>query len=139
MTLHGRPGKNLSIVKNGFESGHIGILVSTAKNIVMQDHIPLMNIISEVFNDLLAYRLKRKSQHRNVLSLLQHPAFGIVNAGHKVPGLVEDGGPCCPQQGIAHLLGDRLKAALENRGKYSVLAGFGFHFSIPFFTILDTD
>jgi len=137
--LYRGPGKKLSLVKNGFEGSHIGILVASGKDIIVQDHIPRVNIITEVFDNFPAYRLQREGQHRDVLRLLQHSALGIVNTGNKVPGLVEDGRPGGSQQRITHLLGDGLKAALEYGGENSIFIGFFFHFSISIFSILDTD
>ena len=99
-------------MKNRFEGCDISVLITSGKDVVVNNHVTGVNIVAKIFDNLLAHRLQRKGQHWNVLRLLQHPTFGIVNTSYKVSGLIENWGSGGSQQGISHLLGDRFKATL---------------------------
>ena len=90
VTLNGRPGKKFPIAEYGLECGNIRILVAPCKDIVMENHITWVKILTKVFDDLLTHGLESKGENRNVLGLLKHSPLVVIKPRDKVPGLVKD-------------------------------------------------
>ena len=115
VTLAGGPGDQRLAIEDRLEDGDIVILVATAEHIVVQDDVAGVDVVTEKAHHVFAGRLQREGQHRYVLGLFQHPAFGIVQTGDKIARLIENRRARRAQQRQAHLLGDRLQTPLQHR------------------------
>jgi hypothetical protein len=80
-------------VEDRFVDGDVVQLVPEREDVVVEDHVPFVDVVAEVPADVLADRGERKGQDRQVLGLLEHPALGVVEAGHEVFRLAQDRRP----------------------------------------------
>jgi len=104
---------NQGIDFNKSEDRHICHLITTREDIIMKNHISRVDVLSKVFNDMLADRFQGKGENGNVFSLLQHLSVSIIDPRYKVSRLIEDGRPGSLQKCEAHLLGDRPEPSLQ--------------------------
>ena len=123
MALAGGPGDERPLGEDRPEHRDVVVLVAAREHVVVQDHVARMHIVAEKGDDLLAHRLEREGEHRDVLGLLQHVARLVIEPGDEVAGLVEDRRPGGAQERKPHLLGDRFETALDDRGKDRVDRG----------------
>ncbi len=120
VTFASGPGDQLIAVKDGLENSHIGILISLAKDIIVDDHIARKDLLVEIVDNVATNGLEGEGQHGNIFGLLQHPALMVIESRDKVPSLVEDGRAGRPEEGESHLFSDGFETPLEDRNKNGI-------------------
>ncbi len=120
MALDGRPGHQLALPEDGLIGGHVVVLIAHGEDVVVEDDVALVDVVAEVLDDVLADRLQGEGQDGQILLLLEHVAGGVVEPGHEVTRLAEDGRPGGARHRDGHLLRDALQALLEDRDQDAV-------------------
>ena len=124
------PGHQRAAVEDRLEHRDVVVLVAAAEHVVVQDDVARVDVLAEEPHHVLAGRLERESEHRDVLGLLEHAPFRVVEAGDEIARLVEDGRARGAKQRETHLAGDRFQPALEYRQQDGIGLGL-FHRRAP--------
>jgi len=90
VTLCRGPGDEPTVMEDRLVDRDVVELVSQGEDVVVEDHVPLVEVVAEVVANVLAHRGQREGEDRQVLRLLEHPPFGVVEPRHEVLRLAED-------------------------------------------------
>jgi len=115
VSLGGGPGDELVLEEDRFVDGDVVVLVSHAEDVVVEDDVSGMDVVTVVVEDVLAYRPEREGEDGEVLRLLQHVPLAVVEPGDEVLGLAENGRPRGLLEADAHLVGDGLERPRQHR------------------------
>ena len=105
------PGDQLALEEHRLVDRDVVVLVAEREHVVVEDDVAGMNIIAVVVADVFAHGRERERQDRQILRLLEHPAFGVVQAGDEVLRLAQDRRGRGLLHRDRHFVGDRAKCA----------------------------
>ena len=117
MALAGGPADRLAVEENRAEYRDIVVLVAAGEDVVVQENVARVHVVSEKIDDCLAHRLEGEGEHRDIFGLLQHVAGLVVEPGDEIARLVEYRRARGPEKSEPHLLGDRFEPALDHRSE----------------------
>ena len=127
-----RPEGEALAIEHRHEGGEVGQMIAAVVGVVEQVDVARPDPVAEG----VVHRFCRPRQgadvDRHVLGLSDQPALGVGECGREVPARVDDLGVGGAEHRLAHLLGDRMQAVLDDRDRdrVDVLAsGFGHGFS----------
>ena len=109
------PGDEPALEEHRLVHRDVVVLVAEAEHVVVEDDVAGVDLVAEIALDVLAHRRQRERQDRQVLGLLQHAAFGVVEAGDEILGFAQDRRARRLLHRDAHLVGDRLERARVHR------------------------
>ena len=78
VTLAGRPGHQLVLIKDGLVNGHVVVLVPHGEDIVVEDDVARVDLITEILDDVFAHGPQGEGENRKVLRLLQHLPIPVI-------------------------------------------------------------
>ena len=121
------PRDELTVVEDRQEDADVRVLVAAAVDVVVEDHVAVVQVVAEVLDDPLQRRLRAVGDDRRVLGLGERAAAAVEDHRHQIADLVEDRRPRGAHQHRRHLAGDRLHAALQDGSEDRIRAGHAMH------------
>ena len=113
VSLACRPGNQLFVDKDRLEDRYIVVLVALRENIVVQENVARIDLITEVGENSFTNWLQGKGQHWYVFCLFQHLAAGVVQAGDEIPSFVQNRRTGRTQQHQPHFFSDGFQSSLQ--------------------------
>ena len=96
------------------ESSDVVVLVAEAEDVVVEEHVAGMDVARELLRDVRADGAQREAEDGQVLRLLEHAPSRVVEPGHEVARLAQDGRARRLLHADAHLVRDRLEGAADD-------------------------
>ena len=109
----GGPRHQLALGKDRLVETHVRMLQIGAPDVVVDEDVPVMDVVPEEVHQVATTRIQRKGHQRQVLVLLQHPPPGIQEPQREV-AVVDERRSAAAVQRLRHLVGERLDPPLEH-------------------------
>ena len=111
--------------EDGHEGGQIRQMAAAKIRIVQQKDIARMDVVTKKIGHRLHSPGQGANVHGNMLRLGHQPSVVATDGSGKIPARIQYLRIRGPQHRLAHFLGDRHQAVLDNRGGDRIYFGHG--------------